>query len=57
MANILMTIPLCFRAVIDSLFLNEGWVDFWFGDDTNYYSWATYNIGIFFFATYIPMLM
>ena len=52
-----MTIPLCFRALIDSLSFNESWNNFWFGEDTNYYSWATYNIGIFFFATYIPMLM
>ena len=52
-----MTIPLCFRAALDALTFNDDWHNFWFGPNTNYYEGATYNIGIFFFATYIPMLM
>ena len=55
-ANILMTVPLTFRAVMNALTLDEAWENIWFGDDSNYYYWATYNVGFFFIATYIPML-
>mgnify|MGYP003884432575 CR=1 FL=1 len=56
-ANILMTIPLCFRALFDGLRFNEAWWGYWWGDYLNYYKTATYNVGLFVFATYIPMLM
>ena len=52
-----MTLPLSFRAVMNALIRNKSWEDLWFGDDSNYYYWATYNVGFFFIATYIPMLM
>ena len=57
-ANILMTLPLTLRAVFDSLWsFYPPWVNFWFGPGTNNYYYATYNVGFFFFANYIPMLM
>ena len=52
-----MTLPLSFRAFFDALALSESWENFWYGENTNYYYWATYNVTFFFFATYIPMLM
>ena len=35
----------------------DKWSNFWFGDDSTYYNYASYNIGVFFFSTYIPMVM
>ena len=52
-----MTLPLSFRALFDALALSDDWEGFWYGSDSNYYYWATYNVTFFFFATYIPMLM
>ena len=52
-----MTIPLTFRAIFDFLSLFDWWESFWYGDDTNYYYWATYNTVFFFVTTYIPILM
>ena len=52
-ANVLLTLPLTFRAVFDALKSNEAWSDYW---SANYYSTGCYNILIFTFGTYIPML-
>ena len=56
-ANILMTLPLTFRAVFDALTFDKKWENFWFGEDSNYFYYASYNVGFFLIATYIPMLM
>lgn len=57
-ANVLLTLPLTFRAVFDALSFDEKWNDFWTGKNgANYYRLASYNMVIFFFATYVPMLM
>ena len=52
-ANVLLTLPLTFRAVFDALKSNQAWNDYWYA---NYYSLAWYNILIFTVGTYIPML-
>lgn len=56
-ANILMTLPLTFRALFDAMTFDDKWENFWFGGDSNFYYYASYNVGFFFFANYIPMLM
>ena len=53
-ANILLTLPLTFRAVIDALRLNPTWTAYWF--EGNYYRLAIYNMLVFTLCTYIPML-
>ena len=55
-ANILMTVPLTFRAIFDGLTFNKDFFNYWFGD-ANYYRIAVYNTLIFVIATLIPMLM
>ena len=53
-ANIMLTLPLSFRAVFDALYHNETWSKFW---NENYYTVANYNALLFFFGSYVPMLM
>ena len=61
MANILLTLPLGFRAFFDAMRYDTAWADFWqlsdvAQDDINMYRLATYNVLLFIFGTYIPML-
>jgi hypothetical protein len=56
-ANILMTLPLSFRALFNALTFCDAWQNYWFGPEATFYQMATYNVGLFVFATYIPMLM
>ena len=53
-ANILLTLPLTFRAVFDAMRSDTEWVDYWFG--SGYYHVAIYNMLIFTLASYLPML-
>ena len=55
-ANIMLTVPLAFRAVFDCLSLDKDWFAYWF-EDQNYYRMAMYNVLLFVLGTYIPMLM
>ena len=55
-ANILLTFPLTFRAIFDALRLSDSWSDYWF-KGSNYYKSVFYNVILFIFATYIPMIM
>ena len=50
----MLTLPLSFRAVFDALYHNESWSDYW---STNMYTIAIYNALLFFFGSYVPMLM
>ena len=52
-ANILLTLPLTFRAVFDGLNFNDSWYTYW-GENSN--KLAGYNLLLIFFATYVPML-
>ena len=59
-ANILLTLPLSIRAIVDGLTLVPAWQNYWFppGDpDDAGYKASIYNVTIFLLATYIPMLM
>ena len=57
MANVALTLPLLFRAFFDALrYDSEGWNEFWIDNDGNYYRLAGYNMLLFCFGTYIPML-
>jgi hypothetical protein len=56
MANVLLTFPLMFRALFDALAADETWYQYWIGSN-NFYRATGYNFLLFFFATYIPMLM
>ena len=53
-ANVLLTLPLTFRAVFDGLQINKSWNEFWL---ENNYTVAGYNLLLIFFATYVPMLL
>ena len=53
-ANILLTLPLTFRAVFDGLGINSSWSNFWLENSSRV---AGYNLILIFFATYIPMLL
>lgn len=55
-ANVLLTFPLTFRAIFDALRQSSNWYDFWF-DGNNYYKLGIYNVILFLFGTYIPMIM
>lgn len=55
-ANVLLTLPLTFRAVFDGLKTNDKWFNFWLAD-ANYYRVAGYNLILFTFGTYMPMMM
>ena len=54
-ANVLLSLPLCFRGALDALRMNETWNNFWF-EDTNYYRLACYNMVLCVLGTYIPIL-
>ena len=62
MANILLTLPLTFRAFFDAMRYDTKWSYFWNlqvkegQDEQDMYKLATYNVLLFFLATYIPML-
>lgn len=57
-ANVMLTLPLCFRAVFDWLYFDKAWINYWFSDeDENFYKESMYNLMVFTFGTYIPMLM
>ena len=56
MANVLLTFPLTFRAMFDGLRFSDNWFYYWIGSE-NYYRLTGYNILLFTFGTYIPMLM
>lgn len=59
-ANIMLTLPLCFRAILDWMSHYNTWIDWWFSendDGNNYYKESMYNLMVFLFGTYIPMLM
>lgn len=53
-ANILLTLPLTFRAVFDMMRSDTEWFNYWFGG--GYYHAAIYNMLIFTLASYLPML-
>lgn len=55
-ANVMLSLPLCFRAILDALRAEPSWSNFWFGEETNYYRLGSYNGLIFLFASYIPVL-
>ena len=54
-ANVVLTIPLTFRAIFDALSMDDSWYNYWIGEG-NYYRLAGYNMLLFTFGTYIPML-
>ena len=59
MANILLTMPLGFRAFFDAMRYDTAWATFWNLSDSadpNMYRLASYNVLLFIFGTYIPML-
>ena len=56
MTNYLLTFPLLFRALFDRLRTNDDWYNFWILSN-NYYRVAGYNIIIFTFASFLPMVM
>ena len=53
-ANILLTLPLTFRAVFDFARHNDDWAHYWF--EVNYYRLAGYNMTIITFCTLIPIV-
>ena len=52
-ANIILTFPLTFRAIFDALNFSDSWNDFW---EASYYRLAGFNILIFAFGTYLPII-
>ena len=57
MANIALTLPLLFRAIFDAMRSDwPSWNNFWVTDPVDYYRLSGYNILLFFFGTYVPML-
>ena len=53
-ANILLTLPLTFRAIIDGWSLKPSFYDYW---HHNYDRLAGFNLLLTFFGTYVPMLL
>ena len=53
-ANILLTLPLLFRGLLDAAKLNKTFNDYWREND---YRVACYNLMIITFGTYLPMLL
>lgn len=54
-ANVLLSLPLCFRAILDAMRADSAWSEFWFSNNNNY-RLGIYNFLIFFIASYIPVL-
>jgi len=52
-ANVLLTLPLTFRAITDAANESQRFQDLYY---KNYYTLAIYNMILFVLATYIPML-
>ena len=50
----MLTLPLSFRAVFDAMYHNESWDNYW---NSSMYTVAIYNALLFFFGSYVPMLM
>ena len=55
-ANVLLTLPLTFRAIFDALRYDSAWENYWILSE-NYYRLCGYNLLLFTFGTYIPMMM
>ena len=53
-ANVLLTLPLTFRAIFDWLTFDDAWYNYWHKDNNRL---AGFNILLIFFATYMPMLL
>ena len=49
-------LPLTFREVFVGLKTNDDWYYFWLAD-SNFYRVAGYNLILFTFGTYMPMMM
>ena len=54
-ANVLLSLPLCFRGGLDALRMSSAWDDFWF-NHTNYYRLACYNMVLCTLGTYVPIM-
>ena len=53
-ANVLLTIPLIIRAVLDALLLDDKWEYFW---SSGGYKIAVYNLIFISLVNYLPMLL
>ena len=56
-ANVMLTLPLCFRALFDALQFDNAWEYYWFPVEANLYRSSMYNLMLFLFGTYLPMIM
>ena len=45
-----------FRAFFDALTKSDDWYNYWISSE-NYYRIAIYNVMLFIFGTYVPLLM
>ena len=56
-ANIALTLPLMFRAFFDAMRSDwPAWNEYWIDNGGNDYRLSGYNMLLFFFGTYVPML-
>lgn len=55
-ANVVLTLPLLFRAIFDALMNIKAWKEFWTGAHANPARDAFYNMLIIGLGTYVPLI-